>query len=86
MFLNKECNCEFANTHSSHWGFFNGSEVKNLPANVGDAGDTGSVPGLGKSPGRGNGNSLWYSCLESPMDGETWWTAVRGIAKESDIA
>ena len=47
-------------------GFPGGAVVKNPPAN---AGDTGSIPGLGRSPGKGNGNSLQYSCLENPMDG-----------------
>ena len=42
--------------------------VKNLPANAGDAGDTGLIPGSGRSPGGGNGNLLLYSCLENPMD------------------
>ena len=37
-----------------------------------DAGDPGSIPGLGRSPGEGNGNRLQYSCLEDPMDGEAW--------------
>ena len=40
--------------------------VKNLPANAGDVRDSGSIPGLGKSPGGGNGNPLQYSCLENP--------------------
>ena len=40
--------------------------VKNLLANAGDVGDMGSIPGLGRSPGEGNGNSLQYSCLENP--------------------
>ena len=44
--------------------------VKNLPANAGDTGDAGSVPGLGRSPAEGNGNPLQYSCLENPMDKE----------------
>ena len=44
--------------------------VKNLPANSGDAGDVGSIPGLGRSSGGGNGNLLQYSCLENPMDRE----------------
>ena len=44
--------------------------VKNLPAN---AGDTGSISGLGRSPGVGNGNPLQYSCLENPMDRRDWW-------------
>ena len=42
--------------------------VKNLPASSGDARDVGSIPGLGRSPGLGNGNPLHYSCLENPMD------------------
>ena len=43
--------------------------VKNLPANAGDA---GSIPGLGRSPGGGNGNPLQYSCLKNPMDRGDW--------------
>ena len=55
-------------------GFFpGGSVVKNPPANSGDA---GSVPGLGKSPGEGNGNPLQYSCLENPMNRGAWWATV----------
>ena len=46
-----------------------------------NAGDPGSVPGLGISPGEGNGNPLQYSCLENPMDRRAWWATVRGIAK-----
>ena len=52
------------------WG--GGTVVKNPPANAGDAGDSGSVPGSGRSPGVGNVNTLQYSCLENPMDGGTW--------------
>ena len=55
--------------------------VKNLPAN---AGDSGSVPGLGRSPGEGSGNPLQYSCLGNPMDRGAWWATVRGATKESD--
>ena len=44
--------------------------VKNLPANAGDIRDAGSIPGLGRSPGGEQGNSLQYSCLENPMDRE----------------
>ena len=51
-----------------YWGFPGGSVVKNLPANAGDSGDAGSNPGLGRSPGGGNGNPLQYSCLGNPMD------------------
>jgi len=58
-------------------GFPDGSMVKNLPAN---AGDRGSIHGLGRSPGEGNGYPLQYSCL-----GNAWWATVHGVAKESDI-
>ena len=47
--------------------------VKNLPANAGDVRHTGSIPGLGRSPGRGHGNPLQYSCLENPTDRGAWW-------------
>ena len=60
------------------WGFPGGSEVKASACNVGDL---GSIPGLGRSPGEGNGNPLQYSCLENPMDGGAWWAAVHGVAK-----
>ena len=56
--------------------------VKNPPAN---AGDMGSIPGLGRSPGTGNGNPLQYSCLENSMDRGPWWTTVHGVTKESDM-
>ena len=55
--------------------------VKNPLAIAGDTREPGSVPGLGRSPGEGNGNPLEYSCLENPMDGEAWQATVRGIAK-----
>ena len=58
-----------------------GSVVKNLPDNAGDA---GSIHGLGKSPGEGNGNPLQYSCQENPMDRGTWRAAVHGVTKELD--
>ena len=54
--------------------------VKNLPANVGDVKDAGSIPGLGRSPGGENGNPVQYSCLENHMDRGTWWAIVRRIA------
>jgi len=53
--------------------------VKNLPANAGDAGDAGSIPGMGRSPGGRNGNPLQYSCLENSMDREAWQVTVHGI-------
>ena len=55
--------------------------VRNLPANAGDEGDAGSIPGSGRAPGEGNGNPLQYSCLENPKDREAWWATVHGIAK-----
>ena len=61
--------------------FPGGSVVKNLPANAGNAGDTGSIPGLGRSPGGRNGNPLQYSCLENAMDREAWWATVHGVAE-----
>ena len=53
---------------------------KNLPANE----DVGSVPGLGRSPGEGNGNPLQISCLENPMDRGVWCATVHGVTKDSD--
>ena len=64
--------------------FPGGSALKNPPANAGATGDSGSIPGLGRSPGGGNGNPLQYSCLENPMDREVWQVTVRGVAKELD--
>ena len=46
-----------------------------------NAGDSGSIPGLGRSPGEGNGNPLWYSCLENPMDREAWQSIVHEVTK-----
>ena len=60
-------------------GFGNGdSEVKVSACN---AGDLGLIPGLGRSPGEGNGNLLQYSCLENPLDGGAWRAAVHGVTK-----
>ena len=55
--------------------------VKNPHASAGDAGDTRSISGLGRSLGGGNGNLLQYSCLENPIDRGAWWTTVHGVAK-----
>ena len=57
--------------------------VKNLPASAGHIRDVGSVPGLGRFSGEGNGNSLQYSCLENPIDKGAWQATVHGVA-ESD--
>ena len=64
-------------------GFPAGSVVKNPPASAGDAGDTASIPGLGRSPGAGNGNPLQYSCLGNPKDRGAWRAPIHGVA-ESD--
>ena len=54
---------------------------KNLPTNVGDIRDIGSIPGLERSPGGGHGNQLQFSCLENPMDREAWWATVYRVAR-----
>ena len=58
--------------------FPGGSDGKVSAYNVGDL---GSIPGLGRSPGEGNGNPLQYSCLENPLDEGAWWATVHGVAK-----
>ena len=63
-------------------GFPGGSVVKNLPAN---AGDVGSIPGSGRSPGVGNRNPLQHSCLENSVDRGVWWATAHGVAKESGV-
>ena len=55
-----------------------GSEVK---APACKAGDLSSIPGLGRSPGEGNGSPLQYFCLENPMDEGAWWATVHVVAK-----
>ena len=57
--------------------------VKNLPANAGDIGDTGSIPGSERFPREGNGNPLQYSSLENPMDRGAWRATVHRVT-ESD--
>ena len=60
------------------WGFPGGSDGEESACN---AGDVGSVPGSGRSPGEGNGNPLQYSCLEHPMDRGAWQATVHEVAK-----
>ena len=55
--------------------------VKIPLANARDTGDVGSIPGLGRSPGGGNDNTLQYSCLENPTDRGTWWATVSEVEK-----
>ena len=67
--------------HTHKWGFPGGAVAKNPPAKAGDAGDLGPIPGLGRSPGRRNGNPLQYSCLENPTDRGAWWATVHGVTR-----
>ena len=55
--------------------------VKNPPANAEDLGDSGLIPGSGRSPGGGHGNPLQYSCLENPMDRGAWRATVHRVSK-----
>ena len=55
--------------------------VENPPANAGDIRDSSSIPRLGRSPGRRNGNALQYACLENPMDRGAWWATGYGVEK-----
>ena len=63
---------------ASVMGFPGGSDSKESTSN---ARDLGSIPGLRRSPGEGNGNPLQCSCLENPMNGGVWWTTVHGVTK-----
>ena len=71
-----------SNSSLNDESFPGGSVVKNLPANAGDA---GSVPELGRSPGEGNGNSLQYSCLGNPTNRGAWWSTVHRGCKELHV-
>jgi len=62
-------------------GFPGGSAIKNPPAN---AGDSGLIPGMGRSPGEGNGKPLQYPCLPNPVDRGAWLATAHGVTKESD--
>ena len=62
-------------------GFLGGAVIKNPPSNAMDARDMCLIPGLGRSPGRVNGNPLQCSFLEHSMDRETWRATVHGVAK-----
>ena len=64
-------------------GFPNDAVVKNSPASAEVSGDTGLIPGLGRSPGERNGTPFQYSCLGNPMDREASQAIVHGVIKES---
>ena len=77
--VNPTSQCTLLTTvHTAFQGFPGGSVVKNLPAS---AGDVGSVPGLGRSPGEGNDNPLQYSRLENSMDRGAWQATIHGVEK-----
>ena len=63
------------------WGFPCGAVVKNLLADARDARDAGSIPGSGRSSGRGHDNQLQNSCLENLIDRAAWWAMVDRVAK-----
>ena len=67
--------------YNCYKGFPHGPVVKNPPANIGDARDTGLIPGWGRPPGQGHGNPLQYSCLRNLMDRGAWWSTVHGVAR-----
>ena len=71
----------FSDSSYEYNGFSDGTGVKNLPTDAGDARNTGSIPESGKFPGEGNGNPLQYSCLGNPMDRGTWQATVNGVAE-----
>ena len=75
---------DFTSLHFSSQAFQVALVVKNLPAKAGDVRDAGTVPGLGRSPGEGNGNPLQYSFLKNPMDRGAWQATVHRVAKELD--
>ena len=69
--------------HIADSGFPSGATAKESTYNAEDARDLGSIPGLGRSPGGGDGNRFQYSCLENPMDRGAWWVTAHRVI-ESD--
>jgi len=76
------CGKAYLTSCSSNYGFPGDSVVKNPPAS---AGDVGSIPVLGRSPGEGNDNTFQYSHLGNSRDRGAWWATVHGVTKESDL-
>ena len=64
-------------------GFPGGTKGEELPASAGDIRNVGSIPGSGRSSGKGHGDPLQYSCLQKPMDRGAWWAMIHRVA-ESD--
>ena len=69
---------QFMPSFEPRFHFPGGSDSKASAYNVGDP---GSIPGLGRSPGEGNGNPLQYTCLENPIERGAWWATVRGVMR-----
>ena len=65
-------------------GFTQWLSCKESTCKAGNAGDTSLIPGLGRSPGEGNGDPIQYSCLENPLDSGVWRTTVHGVMKSQD--
>ena len=81
-FIFKQQKLLFLSQHSLVFrGIPGGSAVKNLPASAGATGDTGLIPGSGRSLGGGNGNPLQYCCLGNPMDRGAWQATAHGVTK-----
>ena len=76
--IKRNFKCDIQIIYNFRLGEIGISEVK---ASASNAGDPGSIPGSGRSPGEGNGNPLQYSCLENPMDRGAWRATVHGVAK-----
>ena len=70
---------------SSQSIFPGGTSGKEPACHAGGIGDTGSIPGSGRSPGGGNGNPLQYSCLENSMDRGAWWATVHEIIDTTEV-
>ena len=62
-------------------GFPGGTNGEELPASAGDIRNVGSIPGSGRSSGKGHGDPLQYSCLQNPMDRGAWWAMIHRVAK-----
>ena len=86
------CGSMTSGIHKREWFFYTWvvlfvhtpvAQWQRIQLSVQETWDEGLIPGLGRSPGVGHGNSLQYSCLENPMDRGAWWTTVYRVAKES---
>jgi len=65
-------------------GFLSGSAAEESAFNTGDTGDAGSIHGLRRSPGEGNGNPLQYSCLRNPLDRGAWWAIIQKVTNSQE--